>query len=197
MAIECVEKLRSVLDRLPERDKPFALSLLQSVAKYRLPTEKQEHWMNVLYDRVMNPPPPPKGEDVGMLDRIVSMFTTAKTALKFPAVRFKTNEGRQFKISPAGPNSKNAGCLYVKSGDTYLGKITGDGEYFAARGVDTTGVAESIRAFAENPAGAAAAYGHSVGQCCFCGQELTDGRSVKVGYGPICADHFGLPWGER
>lgn len=196
MAIECVEKLRSVLDRLPDRDKPFALNLLHSVAKYKLPTVKQEYWMNQLYERVVNPPPKPKGELVGDLARIVSMFTTAKTSIKFPAVRFQTTEGRQFKISPAGANSTNAGCLYVKSDDVYLGKITPAGEFFAARGVDVTGVAESIKAFAENPEGAASSYGHSVGMCCFCGRGLTDSRSVEVGYGPICADKYGLSWGN-
>jgi len=33
------------------------------------------------------------------------------------------------------------------------------------------------------------------GNCCFCRRELTDKRSTEVGYGPICADHFSLPWG--
>ena len=27
-------------------------------------------------------------------------------------------------------------------------------------------------------------------------RALSDDRSTAVGYGPICADHFGLPWGE-
>jgi hypothetical protein len=34
--------------------------------------------------------------------------------------------------------------------------------------------------------------------CMFCGIELTDereGRSVEVGYGPVCARNNGLPWG--
>lgn len=197
MAVECVEKLRSVVDKLPAKDKPFALSLLQSVAKYRFPTEKQEYWMKELYNRAVNPPEPPKGEDVGSLSRIVDMFTTVKSVLKFPAVRFQTSEGKQFKISPAGAASANAGWLYVKSGEAYLGKISPTGEYHKARGAVMEGVADAIREFAANPEKAASAYGHSVGQCCFCGLGLTDERSVKVGYGPICAEKYGLSWGER
>jgi hypothetical protein len=27
-------------------------------------------------------------------------------------------------------------------------------------------------------------------------RALSDDRSTAVGYGPICADHYGLPWGE-
>lgn len=197
MAIECVEKLQSVLDKLPERDKPFALSLLNSVKKYRLPTEKQEYWLKELYKRAVNPPEKPKGEQVGDLSRLVTMFNTVKGRLKFPSIRFQTHDGKSFKVTPAGAASTNAGCLYVKSDGVYLGKITPAGEYLQARSVVAEGVAEAIKAFAENPEGAAASYGHSIGHCCFCGLTLTDERSIKVGYGPICADHYGLAWGER
>lgn len=44
----------------------------------------------------------------------------------------------------------------------------------------------------------AAALGHTTHHCCFCGLDLTDdgeGRSVDVGYGPVCARKNGLPWG--
>ena len=33
--------------------------------------------------------------------------------------------------------------------------------------------------------------------CCFCNRALEDERSTAVGYGPICAGHFGLAWGNR
>ena len=44
----------------------------------------------------------------------------------------------------------------------------------------------------------AAGLGWATHHCCFCGIELTDegeGRSVEVGYGPVCANNNGLPWG--
>jgi hypothetical protein len=41
----------------------------------------------------------------------------------------------------------------------------------------------------------AAAFGHSTGECVFCSRELEDDRSVTVGYGPVCAKRYGLPWG--
>lgn len=46
-------------------------------------------------------------------------------------------------------------------------------------------------------AATAAAFGHAYGVCVFCTRELTDERSVVVGYGPVCAKHNSLPWGER
>lgn len=44
----------------------------------------------------------------------------------------------------------------------------------------------------------AARFGHDHSRCVFCSRNLSDekdGRSVEVGYGPICADKYGLPWG--
>jgi hypothetical protein len=42
----------------------------------------------------------------------------------------------------------------------------------------------------------AAAFGHATGHCVYCARELTDDRSVEVGYGPVCASKHNLPWGE-
>jgi hypothetical protein len=57
-------------------------------------------------------------------------------------------------------------------------------------------VADVLQRFAADPAGYAGAHGQATGNCCFCGRGLTDERSVAVGYGPICADYYGLPWGD-
>ncbi len=58
-----------------------------------------------------------------------------------------------------------------------------------------TAIVAALRAIALDPAKAAQAYGTLTGQCCFCSRDLTDARSIDKGYGPVCADHFGLPWG--
>lgn len=42
----------------------------------------------------------------------------------------------------------------------------------------------------------AAEYGQRTGRCMFCRRKLTDGRSVTMGYGPVCAEKNHLPWGE-
>jgi hypothetical protein len=41
----------------------------------------------------------------------------------------------------------------------------------------------------------AAAFGHETHRCVFCVRTLTDDRSTEVGYGPVCAARYGLPWG--
>lgn len=42
----------------------------------------------------------------------------------------------------------------------------------------------------------AAAFGKLYGICIFCSRDLTDERSIYVGYGAKCAENHGLPWGE-
>ena len=41
----------------------------------------------------------------------------------------------------------------------------------------------------------AAAFGHTTHRCVFCARNLSTAESTAVGYGPICADNYGLPWG--
>lgn len=36
--------------------------------------------------------------------------------------------------------------------------------------------------------------GQRYSYCCFCGTEITSKNSLAVGYGPICAENYGLPW---
>jgi hypothetical protein len=38
-------------------------------------------------------------------------------------------------------------------------------------------------------------FGDQYHACVFCTQQLTDQRSIDAGYGPICAQNHGLPWG--
>jgi hypothetical protein len=95
-----------------------------------------------------------------------------------------------FEISPAKATSANAGALYVKSGQTYLGKIMG-GKFLASRDctpADTQKIAETMA----DPLAAATAYGKKVGICSCCGRELTDPVSIANGIGPICEANYGF-----
>ena len=53
---------------------------------------------------------------------------------------------------------------------------------------------EAIARFNENPGAFAAENGRRTGTCCFCSRLLTESRSVEVGYGPVCAEKYNLPW---
>lgn len=91
-------------------------------------------------------------------------------------------------ISPAKANSKNAGALYVKSGNDYLGKIAG-GRFQATQACTDEQQAKVI-AFVANPAEAAKIYGQTTGTCCVCNATLIS-KWKHRGIGPICAEKFG------
>ncbi len=122
-------------------------------------------------------------------------------ALKAGIKRPKVNTGDLlFSLAPA--HGHNAGCVYVKGekdayGDRpYLGKITPEGKFFAGRGVEDE-VKQRIAEVGSDVVGSAKAHGAQHGNCCFCSRDLTTDESVSNGYGPICADRYGLPWVVR
>lgn len=94
-----------------------------------------------------------------------------------------------FTFSRAPDTGTNPGAVYVKEGDTYLGKIT-DGRFFSS--MDEALQAQVV-AVASNPFEAAKAYGLRTGECSCCHRTLTNGDSIDRGIGPICAEKFG--WG--
>jgi len=127
------------------------------------------------------------------LSPIVRMFDAARAhGLRRASIRL----GNGLKVSAASPTSANPGAIYVKRDGDYLGKITSEGREFFSPSM-TSAEKELVREFAQHPLERATVYGHATGQCCFCGRELTDARSVAMGYGPICADHYGLDWGHQ
>lgn len=132
--------------------------------------------------------------------RIFAMFDKAKDKLKKPAVRLAHENGQRLHLSLAGMASKNAGSVYVKADSgfnaQYYGKITPEGRFFRSGSCPAT-VEPLLQAFANDPEGIATKYGRLTGCCSFCGRKLTDARSTEVGYGPVCADKFGLDWGKK
>ncbi|MCP4127366.1 MAG: hypothetical protein GY753_09920, partial [Gammaproteobacteria bacterium] len=81
--------------------------------------------------------------------------------------------------------------LYVKDDGEYAGKISPEGKFFGLRSA-RNGVADELVALAKDPLSEAKAYGQRTGSCCCCGRELTDGKSIEAGIGPICASKWGF-----
>lgn len=122
----------------------------------------------------------------------------AAARLRFPKINFALASG-PMRIAMAGPNSRYAGKVLVTDGGKYpnnqfYGSIASDGAFAPSRNCPAW-VIDALRELAANPAGFSAEYGRRTGNCCFCMKQLTDARSVSVGYGPICAGHYNLPWG--
>jgi hypothetical protein len=92
--------------------------------------------------------------------------------------------------------------LYVTDGGAW-----GESEYYGAIELGTGAFrngrsrmdperSDMLVAFNLDPVATAVRSAKITGACSFCSRKLTDERSVAVGYGAICAEKYGLPWGE-
>jgi|SRR5215472_105827 len=201
-------ELSLVLIGLSERDRGFAASLADQFQARGFLSDKQVYWVKELTRRgqssqssrqISQPSQAPAAPSFG---RIVELFAKAGPRA---VVVFRTADGTDFRLSVAGERSQQPGSINVTDTErgyenrTWFGRITTQGAWQPSRKLDTRtvqAVEAALAAFNADPAKAAAEYGHMVGSCCFCSRELTDERSVHVGYGPICAERWGLPWGE-
>lgn len=195
---------------LDAKGQEFGRSLLDQFHSRGL-SQKQEYWVGELAKRARANIDKAQRvvEEVKIdLSPIVALFRKASTNLKKPYVLVDCDneDGDRLRLKLAGPASKYAGQVYVYLDGTFeerlwLGRV--DPErcvYIPSREAQEQRLGDRITqvlvAFAADPVGSAVRYGRKVGACCFCSRQLNDPRSITVGYGPICAGHFGLPWGE-
>lgn len=173
----------------------FAASLIDGIFKYGGLTEGQEKAVLKCMARQIEwekEKAKPKEADAKLdLSSVFDKFKAAKeSGLKRPKLRL---DG--FCFMPAPASGKNAGSIYVKAGpnyeDTYLGKISGDGEFFKSRDCDEPMV-EKLKEISKDVLAAAVAYGRMTGNCACCGRELTNKESVEMGIGPICASKWSM-----
>jgi hypothetical protein len=124
------------------------------------------------------------------LPRLYTLLTTVKLerpcielgAFGVP-VKVKLNKGRD-------------ACLVIVQ-DRFVARIRPDGSVTVISGETLNDTALATLVVMEiDPVGAATLNGRVTGQCCFCQRHLETKESVTAGYGPVCADKWGLPWGH-
>lgn len=197
---EQIAALVQAMSKLSESDQAFAGSLIAQSQRRGL-SEKQWPWVAKLVERATQPAPEPM--KIGAIGPIVALIDRAKSRLKYPAVLLRAGE-LELRVSVAGPTSRHPGAVNVTSIErgsdgkrAWYGRIIPAGQYEPALRLlqsEREAIGQALVCFAEDPAGVAAAYGHLTGRCCFCGPKLDDERSTAVGYGPVCARKWSLPW---
>jgi hypothetical protein len=108
------------------------------------------------------------------------------SGLKIPRVRLPL--GVTFKVT------MRTRKLILVVGPLWVATISPNGDARWHATVTDQAVIDELRAFEADPAGRGSVVGLSTNHCCFCGIELTAAESVGNGYGPICAEKWGLPW---
>ena len=161
-------------------------------------TEGQDRKARQVLDRLHNKPEPEKTVE---LATVHSFLKGAKKHLKYPKIGLQLPDGSPVTLYISGDRSKYPDTLNVKISDIdrysedWYGRIFDDGVWHRPRNVNPEKVAQLVvllKDLADDPAGVAMAYGKITGNCCFCRRPLSDDRSTEVGFGPVCADHYGL-----
>lgn len=153
------------------------------VERYPQISECQRFWLHKLAkDNVGEQFP------AGSYDKVVHMFDVARKRLKYPSIRFKTDEGTvRFDLTPSH--------VRIRCGARFVGRLFPDDRLVKSNMAERTYLL--VKMMCVDPLKAAVLWGIRTNRCCFCFQELTDERSVAAGYGPICASNWELPWGDR
>lgn len=132
-------------------------------------------------------------ERVDVVEMLTFLRAAQNRGLAQPKARFLTQDLKDIEVRLAGPRSAFPEGMEVRKGKTHIGTILPNGFVIGALGKDLP-LIQLLVAIAEEPAEAAKAYASLTNLCSFCSQPLTDESSKKVGYGPICAASYGLPW---
>ena len=165
-------------------------------------TVKQQAWIVKLVEQASQPKPQlPTTQVQGDVRAIFALFEIASSkGLKWPKVHLTADDGTPVVFARAGERSKYAGQVQITDGagyevGRYFGRIDETGTLTSAPKM-TESVRALVDAFALDPAAVAARYGKQTGACCFCSRKLDTKESVAVGYGPVCAEKYELPWGQ-
>ena len=123
------------------------------------------------------------------VDLIEKAFSKGQSnGLLRPKMRLLGKDGLAYIISMAPAHGRNAGSLYVKRDEVYMGKITA-GAFQRSAACSDADEAVIVEACG-NPEHSSVAYGRAFGSCSCCGRELTNALSIELGIGPICRSKF-------
>lgn len=125
-----------------------------------------------------------------MTDRyaeIFTLFTRAAETLRYPAINLTSKDGHKIRVYRA-----TKGYIAIKVDGEYVGKlVSADAQIILYSAKE---LLPEIDALLSNPISESALQGKEYGRCCFCNRELDNEGSIQHGYGPICAEKWGLPW---
>lgn len=203
-----IADLSAARELLSEKDRAFATNLIEGQYGFKTRgflTPKQHEWAKkMLVIAVSGSDEKQDQVKVGGFSKLLAFFQKANQHLKYPRITVVWN-GMPVQVALTGNGSKQPGTLNVTDGkpygfNKYYGRVGKDGVWTAGRGLDDVQI-DQVHAMLleinEDPAAFAKKYGQQSGFCCFCNSQLTDDRSLLMGYGPVCAKHWHLPWGKN
>jgi Family of unknown function (DUF6011) len=195
---EAVQILKDKGTNLNEKDAAFARDLYGRAVNFKPLSEKQQFWIAELAHKAAFPQANDNAKKVPVTvnaDLVNEMFDNARSnGHTSPKIYFHNDHVGEVRLTVSkGGQYPHTVQITDRQGNWY-GRILKDGtvhsRYTAKAHVD------AVSDFCANPVDAVVKYGQKTGNCSFCARGLTDKESVARGYGPICADNYGLPYGN-
>lgn len=116
------------------------------------------------------------------------LFKKASAKLKYPSIQVEEHgKAVRFKLATKG-------YIGITVEGEYVGKIDQAGTLVLYKDKELVG--DVLYKIDTQGASYFTGQGKAMGRCCFCGTKIESEESLVHGYGPICAENFGLPWGE-
>lgn len=128
-------------------------------------------------------------------NNLFSLFKKAQEKLKYPKIVYPSETEGRYIFKLLGAKSTTPGQISITGQDgKYYAKVQKNGEIRWFNDARTPNIQSEIQTIVSDPISTAKMLGQKYSNCCFCGLELTNKNSLAVGYGPICAANYGLPW---
>jgi len=178
------------------------VSFASSIANRQNATSKQLFYVDKLVNEILEKANKPIPVIKNSFDdtKIFQLFDNAQKHLKYPKIRIQTESGKPILLAV----SKNhPGVIWLSSGGfgtINYGRIIQNEGFIRFSHADTEiqkEISKTIENFAADPVKVSADHGKLTHNCCYCSKKLDTQESLDVGYGPICAKHYGLPWGKN
>lgn len=195
-----LEMFNEVIESLPltnDRDGAFIQSLHSSFLAYANLTPRQWDAVTNLHYRYRQSEP-----IYGSFAPILVMFRIAQShGLKQPKIRLLTDDDIFIQLN--FDSDKPSLIEIYRDGwaghgrRRYAGRIQDGVIYPYSPDRFTNSMKNTLQDLALDPMGVAKAMAAKLSACMYCNQRLSDPVSKEHGYGPICAQHWQLPWGDQ
>jgi hypothetical protein len=171
----------------------FAKDLIGSIKKYGEPTSRQLEALVRMYDKHCSKEKTRKDDEKARKEAQKEVSLSRVLEI-FQAARNNKIQRPKLRVGELTLVYGKDDVIFVKDGpnweDTYYGKVR-DGIWYPVNDAPPD-VIETLEALATDPLAEAVAYGQRTGRCACCGRQLTKGKSIDQGIGPICAEKWGL-----
>lgn len=205
---EQISRLQNYLPQLSGNDKNFAESLCNQWKVKRRLSESQQEWVDKLIQRgidnferaeaAKNAPATTPTRITHNVGPLLKRFDVAHQAgIESATIRTYLPVVGGLKEKVTLGKRKADSFIHIRVDSHYFGKVDASGNLipYPNDRIFSAPLLELIRGIAENPSAAGKVHGQKHGYCMFCGRGLLTTDSVFYGYGPICAEKWGLEWG--